>query len=343
MVKKAREIKKRVGGRSARVHDAVLKSVFELLREKGPSELSIAEVAERAGVHETSIYRRWPSRHELILDAARHFVGDALPIPDTGALRSDLVAFQRSAKAMLASRQGQVIIMLSSMQDAGARTRRHAYWKKRLEGLRVTPSLFSTLGVGASMGRVFGADDAVVGRDRVVVLSDALWRNRFDADPKITERSLRLDGESYRVIGVLPTDFMFPRVEVGLFVPYAFKPEQLADDQRGVNDSQIVARLAQGATIAQVDAQIAAMVQRNVERTAAGKDGDSYKHWVTEIGLSFGARPPCGGTNFFASWRAARCTTWRAASTPRKLSRNISCVRCRTGSVCTSRPSLTAN
>jgi AcrR family transcriptional regulator len=137
MVKKTREIRRRVGGRSARVHDAVLKSVFELLREKGPSELSIAEVAERAGVHETSIYRRWPSRHELILDAARHFVGDALPIPDTGALRSDLVAFQRSAKAMLASRQGQVIIMLSSMQDAGARARRHSYWKKRFEGLRV--------------------------------------------------------------------------------------------------------------------------------------------------------------------------------------------------------------
>jgi AcrR family transcriptional regulator len=137
MVKKAREIKRRVGGRSARVHESVLKSVFDVLREKGPSELSIAEVAAHAGVHETSIYRRWPSRHALILDACRHYVDDALPIPDTGALRSDLVAFQRNAKAMLGSRQGQVIIMLSSMQDAGARTRRQGYWKKRLEGLRI--------------------------------------------------------------------------------------------------------------------------------------------------------------------------------------------------------------
>jgi AcrR family transcriptional regulator len=137
MAKKKREIRRRVGGRSARVHDSVLKAVFDLLREKEPSELSIADVAARAGVHETSIYRRWPSRHELILDAARHFVGDALPIPDTGALRSDLVAFQRSAKTMLASRQGQVIISLSSMQVAGARARRHGYWKARLESLRV--------------------------------------------------------------------------------------------------------------------------------------------------------------------------------------------------------------
>ncbi|HEX6832447.1 MAG TPA: ABC transporter permease, partial [Rudaea sp.] len=106
---------------------------------------------------------------------------------------------------------------------------------ERLQGLRATPSLFSTLGVGAALGRVFGADDAEAGHDRVVVLSDALWRNRFDADPKILERSLRLDGESYRVIGVLPPRFMFPRVEAGFFVPFAFAPEQLADDQRGVN------------------------------------------------------------------------------------------------------------
>ena len=161
---------------------------------------------------------------------------------------------------------------------------------ERLQGARVTPSLFSTLGVGAASGRVFGADDAVVGRDRVVVLSDALWRNRFDADPNILARSLRLDGESYRVVGVMPPGFMFPRVDVGLFVPYSFAPSQLADDQRGVNDSQIVARLAPGATTDQVDAQIAAVVQHNIERTA-GKDGDSYAHWVKESGLRFGARP----------------------------------------------------
>jgi AcrR family transcriptional regulator len=137
MTKKVREIRRRVGGRSARVHESVLKSVFELLREKGPAELTIAEVAARAGVHETSIYRRWVSRHALVLDATRHFIDDALPIPDTGALRSDLIAFQRSAKAMLGSRQGQVIIALNSMQEAGSRARRHDYWKARLERLRV--------------------------------------------------------------------------------------------------------------------------------------------------------------------------------------------------------------
>ena len=162
---------------------------------------------------------------------------------------------------------------------------------ERLQGLRATPSLFSTLGVGAALGRVFATDDAVVGRDRLVILSDAMWRNRFDADPNILTRNLRLDGESYRVIGVMPRDFMFPRVEAGLFVPYAFTPEQLADDQRGVNDSMIVGRLAAGASITQVDAQAAAVIQHNIERTSAGKDGGSYAHWVSESGQTFGARP----------------------------------------------------
>src|SRR6185312_13784961 len=75
---------------------------------------------------------------------------------------------------------------------------------ERLQGLRATPSLFSTLGVAAAKGRVFTNDEALPGKDRVVVLSDALWRNRFDADPRVLERSLRLDGEDYRIIGVLP-------------------------------------------------------------------------------------------------------------------------------------------
>src|SRR5229473_2533187 len=103
MAEAAEQIRKRVGGRSARVHDSVLKSVFELLAESGVENLSIAEVAARAGVHETSIYRRWPSHDLLILDACRHFMEDAIPIPNTGSLKGDLIAIQRDAREMLRS------------------------------------------------------------------------------------------------------------------------------------------------------------------------------------------------------------------------------------------------
>jgi len=162
---------------------------------------------------------------------------------------------------------------------------------ERLQGLRATPSLFSTLGVGAALGRVFGADEAVSGHEHVVVLSDALWRNRFNADAQILGRDLRLDGENYRVIGVLPPAFMFPRADVGLYVPFAFTPEQLADDQRGVNYSSIIARLAPAATPAQVDAQTSAMIQRNLERIGRTPGDDGSYAELAGTGFRFGTRP----------------------------------------------------
>ena len=162
---------------------------------------------------------------------------------------------------------------------------------ERLGGLRTTPSLFSTLGVSAALGRVFGDEEAVVGRDRVVVLSDATWRNRFNADPQVLGRSLRLDGVDYRVIGVMPPRFMFPRADVALYVPFAFSADDLAIDQRGVNYSSIVGRLAPGANLEQVEAQAAAVIQHNVERLGSSSDGASYASWVQSTGLRFGAGP----------------------------------------------------
>ena len=136
MAKAAGEIRRRVGGRSARVHDSVLKSVFELIAEAGIENFSVAGVAARAGVHETSIYRRWPSRDGLILAACRHFMEDAVPVPDTGALRSDLVALMLHARAMLTSRRGQVIVILTQLQNPNARAVRHEYWQRRFAMLR---------------------------------------------------------------------------------------------------------------------------------------------------------------------------------------------------------------
>jgi AcrR family transcriptional regulator len=137
MAKAARKIRRRVGGRSARVQASVLKSAFDLLGEKGVGDFSIADVAERAGVHETSIYRRWPTHAALILDACRDFTEEVLPIPDTGSLRGDLIALQTSAKKMLTSRRGRAIVALSRIQGADALARRKLFWRARFERLRV--------------------------------------------------------------------------------------------------------------------------------------------------------------------------------------------------------------
>ena len=199
---------------------------------------------------------------------------DNVSIPDYVDLHSQVPALADSGLYTDAS---------FNLVDSGA--------PERLQGLRATPSLFSTLGSAAALGRVFSADEAVPGHEHVVVLSDALWRNRFNADSRMVGRDLRLDGESYRVIGVMPPAFMFPRADVALWVPFAFAPAQLVDDQRGVNYSSIVARLAPGATLAQVDAQTDAVIRRNAERigNTPGDDG-SYASFVNE-GFRFGTRP----------------------------------------------------
>src|SRR5436189_94252 len=79
-----------------------------------------------------------------------------------------------------------------------------------LVGARATPSLFDSLKVAPIMGRAFTDEDAVPGREKVAVLSDATWKTQFSADPNVIGRDVRLNGETYRVIGVMPASFFFP-------------------------------------------------------------------------------------------------------------------------------------
>jgi predicted permease len=76
---------------------------------------------------------------------------------------------------------------------------------ERLTGARVTPNLFAVLGVAAQLGRIFVDDDE--SDERVVVLSDAVWRRRFDASPLAIGQSLVIDGQPHVIVGVLPPSF----------------------------------------------------------------------------------------------------------------------------------------
>lgn len=147
---------------------------------------------------------------------------------------------------------------------------------ERLVGLRATPSLFSTLQSRAALGQVFGQAHAAPGEDRVVVLSHALWRNRFNADPTIVGRELRLSGEPYRVLGVMPEGFGFPSRSTQLWVPFAFSEAQRSDNERGNEYSQSIGRLREGAGIERLNAELDAIVARNAERIGSlgGLDAD---------------------------------------------------------------------
>jgi predicted permease len=163
---------------------------------------------------------------------------------------------------------------------------------ERAHGIRATPSLFATLGVAPALGRVFTDDEAQPGADRVVVLGDAMWRNRFGADPAIVGRDIRLDGESYRVVGVMPRGFMFPDRETVLYVPFAFTPAQKADTERGYEFSTNIARLAPGATIADAKNEANLIVRRNLDRLGSiGSDGTRFATFMKSAGFTVDVRP----------------------------------------------------
>lgn len=85
----------RTGGRSARIREAILAATVEELVARGYAALSVEAVATRAGVNKTTVYRRWPSLDDLLADALATWFHDAVPIPDTGSVESDLLALGR--------------------------------------------------------------------------------------------------------------------------------------------------------------------------------------------------------------------------------------------------------
>jgi AcrR family transcriptional regulator len=107
----------RIGGRSARVRGAVLEATIDVLLTQTLEDLSIAEVARRAGVHESSIYRRWGNKENLVLDAALSRVQVELPIPDTGSLRGDLLALLRAMAAFEATPFVEAMLRLNAGDD----------------------------------------------------------------------------------------------------------------------------------------------------------------------------------------------------------------------------------
>jgi AcrR family transcriptional regulator len=126
-------VRRRPGGRSARVQAAVFAATIQLLQEKGYEALSFATVAERAGVHETSLYRRWKTREQLVVTAISSQVARDIPIPDTGSFRSDLVQLLQLLRAFLLSSVGEALVQLAIVS-------RHApeidffhreYWSQR--------------------------------------------------------------------------------------------------------------------------------------------------------------------------------------------------------------------
>ncbi|MEU7866555.1 TetR/AcrR family transcriptional regulator [Dactylosporangium sp. NPDC049140] len=103
---------RRTGGRSARVRDAVHRAVAELVAERGHGAFSVADVAARAGVADTSIYRRWGGLEALVTDVAMTRLSADFPMPDTGSLAGDLRAYAEGVARDVRGPDGLAVLRL---------------------------------------------------------------------------------------------------------------------------------------------------------------------------------------------------------------------------------------
>jgi predicted permease len=142
---------------------------------------------------------------------------------------------------------------------------------ERVRGLQVTADFFATLGVSAFRGRTFLTGEDEPGRERVVVVSHGLWRRRFGGDPHLLGRTLHLNGGAYEVVGIMPPGFAWGRAygeeaQGDLWAPYALTPERRSEGNRGNEQLDAWGRLRPGASVAQAQAELDAVIVRLRER-----------------------------------------------------------------------------
>jgi putative ABC transport system permease protein len=136
---------------------------------------------------------------------------------------------------------------------------------ERLSGLRVSADYFRVLGLQPLFGRDFQESDDRFGTARTVLLSETLWRDRFESDRNILGQSLTLDDEPYIIIGVVPASAEFgrtPQIRFAqqIYVPLALTPAELAAP--GSHFLTVIARMKSGVTVEQATAEMAGIAKR---------------------------------------------------------------------------------
>ena len=129
----AAPVRPRTGGRSARIRIAVLDATVEALLAHGIDKVSIPDIAAKAGVHITSIYRRWRTKETLVVDALFARTEHDIPVPNTGSLRGDLIAAAQSLANLLSSPIGALIAQASvlTVENPDVAAIRDRYWASR--------------------------------------------------------------------------------------------------------------------------------------------------------------------------------------------------------------------
>jgi predicted permease len=159
---------------------------------------------------------------------------------------------------------------------------------ERVEGVMVTADLFPTLGVQASLGRIFTEGEDTERAAKTVVLSDDLWRAAFGADPAVLGRKVLLDEEAHSVIGVMPPGFSFPNRNADVWVPLVLTPDDLRD--RGNNEFYAIARLKPGATLESARSEMDVLAAQSRQQHPKENENTGVTVYDLRVDLSEEAR-----------------------------------------------------
>ena len=118
---------------------------------------------------------------------------------------------------------------------------------ERVFGARVSTNIFDTLQVYPAAGSFFTSQNSVEGQDQVVILSNGYWRDHFASSTSAIGQTLRIDGVSRRILGVMPAGIQFPYADTRFVIPIAFKGGDAIDPWKGY-DLRGLARLKPGIT-----------------------------------------------------------------------------------------------
>jgi putative ABC transport system permease protein len=130
----------------------------------------------------------------------------------------------------------------------------------------LTPNMFKLLGVKPLVGRTFTEDEGQTGGPQVVLLSEGLWREAFNADPQIAGHTIRVNGKPRTVVGVMPQSFRFPEsmgaedIGKGIWLP--IQPSTEMQKDRGSHFFYVLASLKSDATLPQAQAELDAIAKR---------------------------------------------------------------------------------
>jgi putative ABC transport system permease protein len=133
---------------------------------------------------------------------------------------------------------------------------------QKVQAFRVSANLFAMLGVRPQVGRIFLSEEETPGKDQEIVLGHALWEQRYAADPNIVGKSVKVDGKSFTVVGIMAQGFDFP-MPAEAWIPLAIDPEHR--QRRDTRWLWVLGRLKPHVSFSEAAAEMQGIAQRQSE------------------------------------------------------------------------------